>query len=110
MTELTGAGLVTRIVSSKALSVDRPVHALALESLSPEDRVYYFDIVVKLLFYDFPNTWNDREPYQGHGYQAWETCSSVIVHIDWLIDISKEYKVAPKDSSTWAELIFRAGT
>ena len=110
MLELTRAGLVTRIASSEAISVHRPVQALVLERLTPEDRIVYFDLVVNLLFYDFPNTWNAREPHQGHGFQAWESCSSVIVHIEWLVDISKEYKVTSEDYTTWAELIFRAGT
>ncbi len=108
--ELTRANLVNRIASSKALSVHRLVQLSVLRRLSPEDRVVYFDTVVQLLSYDFPNTWNAKAPHQGHGYKAWETCSCVLVHIGWLISLSKEHKVKPDNSMAWAELGFRAGT
>lgn len=108
--ELTRAALVTRIAPSKALSVHRLVQLSVFKRLSAEDKIFYFDTVVQILFYDFPNTWNTKGPYQGHGYKAWETCSSVLVHIGWLISLSKEHKVKPDNFMAWAELIFRAGT
>ncbi|KAI1083262.1 hypothetical protein F5B20DRAFT_577646 [Whalleya microplaca] len=110
ITELTRATLVTRVTSSKVLSVDRLTQLSVFDGLSPKDRVFYFDTVVQILSYNFPNTWNDRGPHQGHGYEAWATCGAVLPHINWLIFLVKERRVKPANSMYWAELIFRAGT
>ncbi|KAI0861638.1 hypothetical protein F4860DRAFT_475715 [Xylaria cubensis] len=108
--ELTRAALVTRIAPSKALSIHRLVQLSVFKRLSKDQRIYYFDIVVQILYHDFPNTWAARGPYQGHGYKSWETCSSVLVHVNWLMSLSRDHKVAPKFLTDWVELIFRAGT
>lgn len=108
--ELTRAALVTRISPSKALSVHRLVQLSVFNRLSAEDRIFYFDTVVQILSYDFPNTWNTKGPHQGHGYKAWENTRAVSAHVGWLISLSKEHKVKPDNSTAWAELIFRAGT
>ncbi|KAI1294398.1 hypothetical protein F5Y03DRAFT_372923 [Xylaria venustula] len=108
--ELTRAALVTRIASSKALSIHRLIQLSVFRQLPVDQRVYYFDVVVQVLYHDFPNTWAAKGPYQGHGYKSWETCSSVLVHVNWLMSLSRNHKVLPKFPATWAELIFRAGT
>ncbi|KAI0539986.1 hypothetical protein GGR58DRAFT_194652 [Xylaria digitata] len=108
--ELTRAALVTRIASSKALSVHRLVQLSVFKQLSTDQRVYYFDIVVQILYHDFPNTWAAKGPYQGHGYKSWETCDSIVIHVNWLMSLSQDHKVVTKFPETWAELIFRAGT
>ncbi|KAI1131000.1 hypothetical protein F5Y10DRAFT_288105 [Nemania abortiva] len=108
--ELTRAALVTRIAASKTLSIHRLVQLSVLKQLSTNQKVYYFDTVVQILYHDFPNTWAAKGPYQGHGYKSWETCSVVLVHINWLMSLSHDHKVTPNSLDTWAELIFRAGT
>ncbi|KAJ8126823.1 hypothetical protein O1611_g6815 [Lasiodiplodia mahajangana] len=109
VTELARASLVTRIASSKALSIGRLAQLSVFSQLSADQRIYYFDVVVQILSHDFPNTWAAKGPHQGHGYKSWETCESVLVHVNWLIYLSRDRKVAPKFLVTWAELIFRAG-
>ncbi|KAI1429008.1 hypothetical protein F5Y12DRAFT_782253 [Xylaria sp. FL1777] len=108
--ELTRAALVTRIASSRALSIHRLVQLSVFKRLSTDQRIYYFDVVVQMLYYDFPNTWAAKGPYQGHGYKSWETCSSVLVHVNWLMSLSRDHKVVSQFPETWAELVFRAGT
>ncbi|KAJ6447148.1 coxI translation protein CYA5 [Purpureocillium lavendulum] len=75
-----------------------------------EDKSFYFDAVIQILYYDFPNTWNRTGPHQGHSFEAWETCSAVLPHVSWLISLSTTHNLQPSNSDLWVELIFRAGT
>ncbi|KXX82634.1 hypothetical protein MMYC01_201088 [Madurella mycetomatis] len=78
--------------------------------LSKSDRIVYFDLAVRILSSDFPNTWQARGAHQGHGFASWETCTTILPHVSWLMKLSEEYKIKSENSIMWAELVFRAGT
>ncbi|KAK4221160.1 hypothetical protein QBC38DRAFT_461780 [Podospora fimiseda] len=108
--ELIRASMVTRVSSSKALSVHRLVQFAVFLRLSKADRIKYFDLAVRILYYDFPNTWQHRGAHQGHGWASWETCSAILPHVSWLMILFDKYKIKSANTVLWAELVFRAGT
>ena len=102
--------MVTRSSAFKALSMHRLVQFAVFLRLSKSDRIAYFDLAVRILYFDFPNTWQGRGAHQGHGFASWETCSAILPHISWLMKLSEKYKIVSTDPAMWAELVFRAGT
>jgi hypothetical protein len=77
---------------------------------SAPDRISNLDTAVQLLYFGFPNTWQDRGAHQGHGFASWETCGAVLPHVSWLMKLSEKHKLKPSNPDQWAELICRAGT
>lgn len=108
--ELTRKSLVTRSPTSKALSMHRLVQQTVFTRLSSDKKLLYLDRVIEMLSSAFPNTWNRRGPYQGHGYEDWETCGVVLPHISRLMNLMRDHGLRPRSPDTWAELVFRAGT
>jgi hypothetical protein len=88
----------------------RLVQYVVLERLTEDDKAFFFDAAYKLLFYDFPNTWDDRENNQGHGFESWETCSAIVPHVNRLVKLEVENHVKITEREVFAELIFRIGT
>ncbi|PYI09529.1 TPR-like protein [Aspergillus sclerotiicarbonarius CBS 121057] len=107
---LTKASLVTRLPSRKALSIHRLVQFTIFQRLMTAERIVYLDFAVRVLYYSFPNTWNDRNNQQGHSWASWETCSSILPHVSWLIRLTDKHGMKPKDPELFAELIFRTAT
>lgn len=107
--ELCRTSMISRLSSSKALSMHRLVQlAVCLRQPKP-DRILHFDLAVRILSFDFPNTWQDRGAHQGHGWAAWETCSAILPHVSWLMQLSEKHKIKTANPDLWAELVFRAG-
>ena len=112
---LVRSSLINRLSAGKspgqkAFSLHRLVQSAVFARLSEKEATFYHDSAVALLSAAFPNTWNLSGPYQGHSWNAWETCSKVLPHVSWLIDLSKKQKIRPADPYPFAELIFRTGT
>lgn len=108
--ELTRSSMVDRHSETKALSTHRLVQLVVFSKLSESRRVELFDLTVKLLYLNFPNTWQARGPHQGHGYASWEACESVLLHVRWLMQLSTNYQIKSEIADKWAELVFRLGT
>jgi tetratricopeptide (TPR) repeat protein len=85
------------------------VQSAVLVRLSEKEVTFFHESAVALLSTAFPNNWNLSGPQQGHSWRAWETCSKVLPHVSWLIDLSKEHKIRPADPYPFAEVIFRTG-
>lgn len=108
--ELSRTSMISRLSSCKALSIHRLVQFAVFLRIPKPDRVAYFDIAVRLLYFGFPNTWQDRGAHQGHGWASWETCSAILPHVSWLMQISEKHNIKSTMPDVWAELVFRAGT
>ena len=104
------ASFVNRSSEDQALSVHRLVQETVYNRLAKEEISVYLNSTIKLLSYGFPNTWGKAGPYQGHGYESWETCGRVLPHVNWLIELAKKHKLSANDPEEFAELMFRAGT
>ena len=110
MVELARTSMTSRLSSSKSLSLHRLVQFAVFLRMSEADRVANFDLAVRILYYDFPNTWQDRGAHQGHGFESWETCSAILPHVSRLMQVAEKHKVKPGNTGLWSELVFRAGT
>lgn len=108
--DLSRTSMISRLSGSEALSMHRLVQFSVFSRIPKHNRIVNFDIAVRILYFDFPNTWQDRGAHQGHGWASWETCSAILPHVSWLIQISDKHKVKPVNTNLWAELVFRAGT
>jgi hypothetical protein len=108
--ELSRTSMVTRLSESKALSIHRIVQLAVFHRLSPSEKVELFDLAVKILYFDFPNTWKERGSQQGHGWASWETCSAILPHVSCLMQLFEKHKFKSQNLQIWAELVFRAGT
>lgn len=110
MIELSKASLISRVSTSKALSVHRLVQFAVFNRLSGDDRRFYLDTAISLLVGAFPNTWQQTGHAQGHGWNSWQTCGAVLPHVSRLVTLTREQELSASDEEAWAELIFRAGT
>ncbi|KAB5575359.1 tpr repeat-containing protein [Coniochaeta sp. 2T2.1] len=108
--ELSRTSMVSRLSSSKALSMHRLVQFTVFVKLSESERVESFDLAVRLLSEDFPNSWQKREARQGHGFESWQTCSAVLPHVSWLMELYLKHNIKSTNPTHWVELVFRVGT
>lgn len=108
--ELTRTSMISRLSSSKSVSMHRLVQFAVLSRLSGQDRTLNFDLAVNILYFDFPNTWQQGGAHQGHGWSSWETCSAILPHVSRLMQVSDKYGIKPTKPDMWAELVFRTGT
>ncbi|KAK3381006.1 tpr repeat-containing protein [Podospora didyma] len=92
--ELTQTSMVNRLSSSKALSMHRVV----------QFAVFYFDLAVKILYFDFPIPWKVRGSHQNHGWESWETCCAILPRVSWLMVLSEKHKVKSGNTTVWAKL------
>ncbi|EFW99250.1 tpr repeat-containing protein [Grosmannia clavigera kw1407] len=107
--ELTRGSMISKLSYSESFSMHRLVQLAVFLRISKKDRPMYFDTATRLLYYGFPNTWNARGPHQGHGFTYWTTCSEILPHVSFLMDMSKKYNIKTGNAEIWAELIFRTG-
>lgn len=108
--DLTKASLVSRLTTHKAISIHRLIQFTVFSRLSPDETSLFFSHAVGMLSYSFPNTWNERTPQQGHGWDTWETCSLILPRVSWLIKLTQAHSVDTASQELFAELVFRAGT
>lgn len=97
--ELTRTPMISRLSSSKALSMHRLVQPAVFSRLSKIERVELSDLTVYILYSDFPNTWQNRGAHQGHGWESWETCSAILSHVNELMQLSTKNKIKSKPQS-----------
>lgn len=56
---LTKASLLDRLTSHKAISVHRLIQATVMARMSPTEQSMNLDFALQILYYGFPNTWNE---------------------------------------------------
>ncbi|EFQ99406.1 hypothetical protein MGYG_02418 [Nannizzia gypsea CBS 118893] len=108
--DLSKAALVSRLSAQKAISIHRLIQFTVFSRLSEEESSRYFNHVINILSRSFPNTWNQRSHQQGHGWASWETCSTILPHVSWLIRLTQGHPFRIINHELFAELVFRAGT
>ena len=70
----------------------------------------YLDFAIQVLCCAFPDTWNEKDNQQGHGWASWEACDAILPHISWLMGLTEVHKLKATDPELFAELTFRIGT
>ncbi|KAI9841861.1 MAG: hypothetical protein M1837_000331 [Sclerophora amabilis] len=107
---LIRSSLVNRSSAREALSVHRLVQAAVFARLSKDQMILFLDSTITILSNGFPNTWRKAGHQQGHGWSSWATCSKVLPHVNWLIDLVTKHKLKASYPELFAELVFRSGT
>jgi len=85
--------MITKLSSSKALSMHRLVQLVVLHKLPMSGRVETFGLAVRILYFGFPNTLQGGGAHQGHGWAFWEKSSEVLPHVSLLMRLSEKYKI-----------------
>ena len=116
VTGIVRESLASRLSSHRAISVHRLVQFTVFSKLTMEEISKFFDYAARMLFFSFPNTWNEKTQ-QSHGSASWETCSAILPHVNWLMKLTGGQSpygnhIGPHipDKEIFAELVFRAGT
>ena len=104
------ASLVGRSSIHQTLTVHRLVQVGVFDRLTQEEKNCFLSCAVSMLSSSFPNTWNQGGPDQDRNWESWETCSEVLSHVSWLLDLLKMHELPVKEPEHLAVLIFRTGS
>lgn len=104
--KLLRGALVSKTADDAAYSVHRLVQSTVMERIPENERSGYFDVVVHLLSWGFPDHWSTDI---GHQISAWVRCEKCLPHVNSMMEISKRHKVEPGDRRKHAELLLGCG-
>ncbi|KZN88087.1 hypothetical protein EN45_066560 [Penicillium chrysogenum] len=110
VTGLIDASLIVRSPELEAITLDRLMQSTVFSRLSGADILIYSDSVIRMLSCSFPNSWIERTDEQGHGWKAWQTCSTILPHVTRLMKLVETHSLKLTNIELFAELIFRTGT
>lgn len=96
--------LIDKAIDQSTLSIHRLVQSAVFHRLADSERSRYFDTVVQLLSWGFPDTWSEDV---GHQINAWERCEKRVPHIYHLAKLVKRHSIRPSHGQKYAELLLR---
>lgn len=91
-------------IEDAILSVHRLVQSAVIRRLTEGAQSNYFDVVVRILSWGFPDTWSEDI---GHQFQSWTKCDKCLPHVDHLVKQAKRYNVSPHEVQLYGELLLR---
>ncbi|KAI1479741.1 TPR-like protein [Daldinia eschscholtzii] len=103
---LLQAALINKTMEQPVVTVHRLVQSAAIRRLPTSDRPRYFDAVINLLSWGFPDTWSKDV---GHQINAWKKCEKCLPHIGHIARLSKRHNIQPRNVQQYAELLLRCG-
>ncbi|KAJ9669237.1 hypothetical protein H2201_000589 [Coniosporium apollinis] len=80
--DLLQAALIEKNIDDATLSVHRLVQAAVIRRLTDQHKSKYFDVVVRIISWGFPDTWSEDI---GHQFGAWTKCEKCLPHVDHLV-------------------------
>ncbi|KAI1802970.1 hypothetical protein F4811DRAFT_554356 [Daldinia bambusicola] len=101
---LLQAALINKAMDQPVVTVHRLVQSAAIRRLPNSDRPRYFDAVIQLLSWGFPDTWSKDV---GHQIDAWKKCEKCLPHIGHIAKLSKKHNIQPGNTQLYAELLLR---
>ncbi|KAH8813358.1 hypothetical protein F5884DRAFT_879629 [Xylogone sp. PMI_703] len=101
---LLKAALIEKSIDDAVLSIHRLVQAAIVRGLKEDERSKYFDVIVRILSWGFPDT---RSEDVGHQFHAWAKCEKCLPHVNHLVKQAKRYNIATKDPQLYGELLLR---
>ncbi|KAF4459095.1 tetratricopeptide repeat-containing [Fusarium albosuccineum] len=102
--DLLRAALVNRASDLAILSIHRLVQSAVQKRLSESESIKYFDAVVHMLCWGFP----DHSSMDiGHQIAAWTRCENCLPHVNHLVQLAKHQKKSPGDRQKYADLLLR---
>ncbi|KAK4116309.1 TPR-like protein [Canariomyces notabilis] len=104
--ELIRGALVNRAGESATLTIHRLVQSAARNRLNEADIVNYFDAVVHVLCWGFP----DHSSVDiGHQISAWERCEKCLPHVSHLAALAVRHQYGAGNRQKYADLLLRCG-
>lgn len=101
--------LINRSGDPAILTVHRLVQSAARKRPGKEDLAKYFDAVVHMLCWGFP----DHSSVDiGHQIASWTRCEKCLPHVNHLVDIETRYyvnSVSSGNQQKYADLLLRCG-
>jgi hypothetical protein len=110
VTDLIDASLIVRSPELEVITLDGLMQSTIFRALPEAGISMYLDCVIQLVSSSFPNSWIERTNEQGHGWKAWQTCSTILPHVTSLMKLVETHSLKPTNMELFAELIFRTGT
>ncbi|KAJ9648289.1 hypothetical protein H2199_001142 [Coniosporium tulheliwenetii] len=86
--DLLQAALIEKNIDDATLSVHRLVQAAVIRRLTDQHKSKYFDVVVRIISWGFPDTWSEDI---GHQFGAWTKCEKCLPHVDHLVKQAERY-------------------
>ncbi|RKK17490.1 hypothetical protein BFJ66_g1037 [Fusarium oxysporum f. sp. cepae] len=102
--DLLRAALVNRASDLAILSVHRLVQSAVQKRLSESESIKYFDAVVHMLCWGFPD---HSSTDIGHQIAAWTRCEKCLPHVSHLVQVTKYQGKSPGDRQKYANLLLR---
>ncbi|KAL9628348.1 MAG: hypothetical protein Q9164_007310 [Protoblastenia rupestris] len=101
---LLQTALIHKCSTASFLSVNRLLQAAVMRKLSPQAKAGYFDAVINLLCWGFPDTFSKDI---GHQHQSWEKCEMCLRHVDHIVKLQAEYNIVSSNTGSFAQLLLR---
>ncbi|KAI1407008.1 hypothetical protein F5Y13DRAFT_207064 [Hypoxylon sp. FL1857] len=101
---LLQAALINKTMEKPLITVHRLIQSATIRRLPTPDWSRYFDAVIQLLSWGFPDTWSKDI---GHQINAWVKCEKCLPHIGHLAKLSKKHGIRPGSAQQYAELLLR---
>lgn len=101
---LLQAALIDKAGDTGILSLHRLIQTAVMRRLSRDEKTKYFDKVIKILSWGFPDTFSKDV---GHQHLSWESSEKCLPHISHAIKQKEEQKVRPTDPQHFAEVLLR---
>ncbi|SPQ20350.1 72ddf52e-7113-4ff0-b348-42e636f23ca1 [Thermothielavioides terrestris] len=96
--ELIRAALLNRTGSSPMLTIHRLVQDAARTKLSEKERMEYFDAVIHMLCWGFPD---HSSSDIGHQIAAWSRCEKCLPHVNHIAELAMQHKYRPGDKQKY---------
>jgi tetratricopeptide (TPR) repeat protein len=97
---------VNRASDSAVLSIHRLVQSAAQKRIDSLEAPKYFDVVVQLLCWGFPDHSNKDI---GHQVASWSRCDMCLPHVNNLVHLSVSTGKQPLNRQKYADLLLRCG-
>ncbi|KPM44898.1 hypothetical protein AK830_g1657 [Neonectria ditissima] len=104
--ELLRAALINREGDLAILSIHRLVQSAVQKRLSESDNIKYFDAVVHMLCWGFPD---HSSTDIGHQIAAWTRCEKCLPHVNHLVQLARLRGKNSGDRQKYADLLLRCG-
>jgi len=100
------AALIQRAGATSALSIHRLVQSAARKRLDKPSTFKFFDAVVHMLCWGFPD---HSSTDIGHQISAWSRCEKCLPHVNHLVELVKRYGASSANQQKYADLLLRCG-
>lgn len=99
---LLEVGLIDKAEDTGILSLHRLIQTAFMHRLSTDEKTKYFDRVIKILSWGFPDTFSKDV---GHQHLSWESSEKCLPHINHAMKQKEEHEIRSADPQELAEVL-----